>query len=80
MTDEDRLRSWLFRSLMFEADTDSFRRAGVRIGVDEREVEEQLLNESLDPFDLATRNDAPRAALRAVLDAVRALAEPDRGG
>lgn len=60
MTDEDKLRSWLFRSLMFEADTDSFRKAGVRIGVDEREAEEQLLSESLDPFDLDTRNDARR--------------------
>ena len=49
MTDEDRLRSWLFRSLMFEADTDGFRQAGVRIGMDEREA-----------FDLSTRNDARR--------------------
>lgn len=60
MTDDDQLRSWLFRSLMFEADTDAFRKAGVRIGVDDREAEEQLLSESLDPFDLGTRNDARR--------------------
>lgn len=60
MTDADRLRSWLFRSLMFEADTDAFRKAGVRIGVDERAAEDQLLQESLAPFDLTTRNEALR--------------------
>lgn len=60
MTEHDALRSWLFRSLMFEAESEAFRQAGVRIGVDEREAEESLLAESLAPFPLAIRNEALR--------------------
>ena len=60
MSEHDALRSWLFRSLMFEAESEAFRQAGVRIGVDEHEAEESLLAESLAPFPLATRNEALR--------------------
>jgi hypothetical protein len=56
----DQLRSWLFRSLMFEAEAETFRRAGVRVGVDEGAGEEQLLHEALAPFSIATRNEALR--------------------
>ncbi|KQP67208.1 hypothetical protein ASF47_03850 [Nocardioides sp. Leaf285] len=45
---------------MFEADTEPFRRAGVRVGVDETATENRLLEEALAPFDLATRNEALR--------------------
>jgi Swt1-like HEPN len=60
MSEHDALRSWLFRSLMFEAESEAFRQAGVRIGVDEREAESNLLDEALAPFPLTTRNDALR--------------------
>jgi hypothetical protein len=45
---------------MFEAESEVFRQAGVRIGVDERTAEGNLLDESLAPFPLATRNEALR--------------------
>lgn len=47
---------------MFEAEAESFRQAGVRVGVDEREAEEHLLEEALSPFPLHLRNDALRMA------------------
>jgi hypothetical protein len=62
MSDHDALRSWLFRSLMFEAESEAFRQAGVRVGVDERSAEGNLLDESLAPFPLASRNEALRMA------------------
>jgi hypothetical protein len=62
MNDDDALRSWLFRSLMFEAESEPFRQAGVRVGVDERQAEQGLLEEALAPFPLDLRNDAMRMA------------------
>ncbi len=62
MTDHDPLRSFLFRTLMFEAEAESFRQAGVRVGVDERGAEDRLLEEALTPFPLLMRNDALRMA------------------
>jgi len=62
MSVHDQLRSWLFRSLMFEAEAESFRQAGVRVGVDERGAESGLLDEALAPFPLSIRNDALRMA------------------
>jgi Swt1-like HEPN len=62
MTEHDPLRSWLFRNLMFEAEAEIFRQAGVRVGADERDAEERLLDEVLAPFPLAIRNDALRMA------------------
>jgi len=56
----DELRSWLFRSLMFEAEAETFRQAGVRIGLDDGSVEENLLHETLAPFSIAVRNEALR--------------------
>lgn len=58
----DALRGWLFRSLMFEADSDEFREAGVRVGVDEAQAEEELLTQALSPFSLHLRQDALRMA------------------
>lgn len=60
MSDHDRLRSFLFRSLMFEAEAEDFRQAGVRVGVDERRAEERLVDEALSPFPLNLRNEALR--------------------
>jgi Swt1-like HEPN len=47
---------------MFEAEAEEFRRAGVRVGVDQRSAEESLLEEALAPFPLHLRNDALRMA------------------
>lgn len=47
---------------MFEAEAEQFRAAGVRVGVDERSVENRLLEEELAPFPLDLRNDAVRMA------------------
>lgn len=47
---------------MFEAESERFRQAGVRIGVDERDAEDNLLNESLAPFPLNVRNEALKMA------------------
>lgn len=62
MSTHDSLRSFLFRSLMFEAEAESFRQAGVRVGVDERYAENSLLEDALTPFPLHLRNDALRMA------------------
>lgn len=62
MSEHDPLRSFLFRSLMFEAEAEDFRQAGVRVGVDEGRAEESLLEEALTPFPLLLRNNALRMA------------------
>ncbi len=54
------LRDWLFRGLMFEADAEDFRRAGLRVGADQREVEQSLFQEVLSPFSVDLRSDALR--------------------
>jgi Swt1-like HEPN len=56
----DPLRNWLFRSIMFEAEAEQFRAAGIRIGVDEVESERQLLEEVLAPFPVDLRAQALR--------------------
>ena len=33
-SDLDPIRNWLFRSMMFEADAERFREAGIRVGMD----------------------------------------------
>lgn len=62
MSEYDALRSWLFRSLMFEAEAEDFRQSGVRIGADERAAEATLLDETLAQFPLSIRNEALRMA------------------
>jgi len=52
------VRDWLFRGLMFEADADEFRTAGIRVGADATEAERSLLDEALSPFGIALRNEA----------------------
>ena len=52
------VRDFLFRGLMFEAEAETFRRAGIQIGADSTEAEESLLKEALAPFGVARRNNA----------------------
>lgn len=54
----DVVRSFLFRGLMFEAEADVFRRAGIRVGADASAAEQSLLEESLAPFGVSRRNQA----------------------
>jgi hypothetical protein len=48
----------MFRALVFESEAEQFRDAGIRLGADLRAAERQLLEESLQPFPLALRNEA----------------------
>lgn len=52
------VRQWLFRAMMFEADAERFRSAGIRVGADQGEIEASLLEQSLRPFSVELRNDA----------------------
>lgn len=62
------IRDFLFRGLMFEAESERFRRAGIQIGSNSTEAEESLLKESLAPFSVQRRNNAlEMARLYAVL-------------
>lgn len=62
------IRDFLFRGLMFEAEAETFRRAGIQIGANATEAEESLLRESLAPFGVSRRNSAiEMARLYAVL-------------
>jgi len=62
------IRDFLFRGLMFEAESESFRRAGIQIGSNSSDAEESLLKEALAPFGVARRNNAlEMARLYAVL-------------
>lgn len=54
------LSDWMFRALMFEAETEHFRSAGIRLGADLREAEFRLLEEILSPFSVPLRNAALR--------------------
>ena len=56
------IRDWLFRGLLFEADAEKFRSAGIRVGADARDSERVLLDEVLDPFSIDLRNDALQMA------------------
>jgi hypothetical protein len=52
------LRDWMFRALLFEAEAEQFRNAGIRFGADISEAEFNLLTEVLDPFPVHIRNAA----------------------
>ncbi len=58
----DALRVWMFRGLLFEADAEKFRQAGIRVGADQREVEARLMEEALAPFSIDIRNEALQMA------------------
>ena len=78
--DKRELRDWMFRGLMFEAEAEQFRSAGIRIGADASESERGLLDEVLRPFGIDARNEALRMARLYALvycfeNAVRTLIE-----
>jgi Swt1-like HEPN len=54
----EQLTDWMFRALMFEAEAEQFRVAGIRLGADLRSTEAQLLEGVLQPFALTLRNQA----------------------
>lgn len=60
--DRKDLRDWMFRGLLFEAEAERFRAAGIRVGADESESERSLLEETLDPFSIDLRNEAMQMA------------------
>jgi hypothetical protein len=62
MIDPKDLRDWLFRGLMFEAEADRFRAAGIRVGADTEESEKALFAETLNPFGVDLRGEAMRMA------------------
>ena len=53
-----RLRDFLFRGLMFEAEASSFQSAGIEVGATRGQAEERLLSEALQPFGVQRRNQA----------------------
>jgi len=56
--------------LLFESEAEVFRKAGINVGIDLGETEEQLLMEALAPFGVQRRNSAlEMARLYAVLHA-----------
>lgn len=79
MTDAKKdLRDWMFRGLLFEADAEPFRVAGIRIGADHRDFESALLEGTMAPFPISLRNEAATMAriytlLYAFENAVREL-------
>jgi len=52
----------MFRGLLFEAEAEKFRSAGLRIGADQRQAEQSLLEETLRPFPIDLRDEALRMA------------------
>ena len=52
------LRDFLFRGLLFEAEATGFQKAGIKVGADQTETEQQLLAEALAPFPVDLRNSA----------------------
>lgn len=56
------VRDWLFRGLMFEAEAERFRTAGIRVGADTENAERALFAETLSPFGIDLRNEALRMA------------------
>lgn len=64
------IRDFVFRGLLFESEAEIFRKAGIDVGIDLGESEEQLLLEALSPFGVQRRNTAlEMARLYAVLHA-----------
>ncbi|MCV6624041.1 MAG: Swt1 family HEPN domain-containing protein [Cellvibrionaceae bacterium] len=51
------VRDWMFRALLFEAEAEEFRAAGIKIGANQAEAEKSLLEETIAPFSLTLRNE-----------------------
>jgi hypothetical protein len=70
LTEFKDVRDFVFRGLLFESEADVFRKAGLNVGIDIAQSEEQLLLEYLSPFGVLRRNNAlEMARLYAVLHA-----------
>jgi hypothetical protein len=52
------LTDFLFRGLMFEAEAEGFRRAGIQIGAMSTKDAESLMEEALAPYNIGRRNNA----------------------
>ena len=64
------VRDFVFRGILFESESEMFRRAGIKVGADLGQSEEQLVAEALSPFGVNRRNDAlEMARLYSVLHA-----------
>lgn len=64
------IRDFVFRGLLFESESEIFRKAGIRVGVDLGQSEELLLLEDLSAYSVNRRNEAlEMARLYAVLHA-----------
>lgn len=58
MTKKPNVREWMFRALMFEAESEKFKQAGIQVGADAQKVERSLMEESISPFPIEIRNAA----------------------
>jgi hypothetical protein len=66
--DHKELRDFVFKGLLFDAECERFRDAGITIGIPTEQSERDLLREALGPFSVALRAPALRMArLYAVL-------------
>lgn len=64
------IKEFVFKGLLFEADAERFRSAGISVGADLGESEDRLTSEALAPFGVQRRNDAlEMARLYSVLHA-----------
>lgn len=64
------VKDFVFRGLLFEAEAERFRKAGILVGADLAGAEERLTTEALSPFGVQRRNQAlEMARLYAVLHA-----------
>ncbi len=62
------LRDFVFKGLLFDAECDRFRSAGIQMGIPVEQAERDLMREALSPFSVALRGPALRMArLYAVL-------------
>ena len=52
------VRDFCFKGLLFEAEAERFRRAGIQIGIDSTRQQESELEKALAPFSIELRNDA----------------------
>ena len=52
----------MFRGLLFEAESEKFRSAGLRVGTNQELAEKSLLEETLRPFPVDLRNEALQMA------------------
>jgi len=58
VNEKSNVREWLFRALMFEAECDKYKSAGIRIGADTEISEKALMEDVLSLFSIPLRNEA----------------------